>query len=99
MNFDESISAKEKEAFCNTFANEMLISKETFIQKIDANRKGITVYELQSIQAQYGISIDALMYKAKELNIKGKESTPFLLAKVKEYLADYKGRIITIWKK
>lgn len=69
MNFDESISAKEKEALCNTFANEMLISKEIFIQKIDANRKGITVYELQSIQAQYGISIDALMYKAKELNI------------------------------
>ena len=69
MNFDESISAKEKEALCNTFANEMLISKETFIQKIDANRKGITVYELRSIQTQYGISIDALMYKAKELNI------------------------------
>ena len=69
MNFDESISAKEKEALCNTFANEMLISKETFIQKIDANRKGITIYELRSLQTQYGISIDALMYKAKELNI------------------------------
>ena len=63
------LSDKEEEALCNLFANEMLISKSVFIQKIGMNRKDISLQELQDIQFQFGISIDALMYKAKELNI------------------------------
>ena len=47
----------------------MLISKDVFIQKIGLNRRDISLQELQDIQEQFGISIDALMYKAKELNI------------------------------
>ena len=33
------------------------------------NRKDISLQELQDIQMQFGISIDALMYKAWSLNI------------------------------
>ena len=69
LNFDTSINEKRIERFYNLFANEMLISKEVFIQKIGMNRKDISLQELQDIQLQFGISIDALMYKAKELNI------------------------------
>ena len=69
LNFDNSIDEKRIESFCNLFANEMLISKSVFIQKIGMNRKDISLQELQDIQFQFGISIDALMYKAKELNI------------------------------
>jgi Zn-dependent peptidase ImmA (M78 family) len=58
-----------KERLCDLFASEMLISKEVFIQKIGANRKDISLHELRDLQVQYGISIDALMYKAKTLNI------------------------------
>lgn len=69
LNFDSSIDDKCVENFCNLFANEMLISKDVFIQKIGMNRNDISLQELLDIQLQFGISIDALMHKAKELNI------------------------------
>lgn len=67
--FDSSISDKEIESLCNLFASEMLISKEVFIQRIGAARGDISLEELKGLQIQFGISIDALMYKAKSLNI------------------------------
>lgn len=69
LNFDSSINEKQIESYCNLFASEMLISKDVFIQKIGLNRRDISLQELQDIQEQFGISIDALMYKAKGLNI------------------------------
>ncbi len=69
LSFDEIFSQKEIENFCNQFANEMLIPSKQFIKLIGASRKEISLQELIPIQKQFGISIDALMYKAKELNI------------------------------
>ncbi|WP_251623513.1 helix-turn-helix domain-containing protein [Odoribacter lunatus] len=69
LNIDPVISPKEKEHICNQFANEILISESVFIHLIGCNRKDIALKELIDIQCQYGISIDALMYKAKELNV------------------------------
>ena len=69
LNFDSSIDEKRIEKLCNLFANEMLISKDVFTLKLGMNRKDISLQELQDIQQQFGISIDALMYKARELNI------------------------------
>ena len=47
----------------------MLIPSENFINIIGASRHDISLIELQSIQKEYGISIDALMAKAFQLNI------------------------------
>ncbi|MGM9803463.1 MAG: helix-turn-helix domain-containing protein [Muribaculaceae bacterium] len=69
LSFDDSISTKDIERFCNLFASEMLISSDIFMNKIGHNRHDISLKELIDIQKQFGISIDALMYKAKELNI------------------------------
>lgn len=69
LNFDDSIDEKQIESYCNLFASEMLISKDVFIQRIGMNRRDISLQELKDIQMQFGISIDALMYKAKTLNI------------------------------
>lgn len=69
LNIDPAISSKEKERLCNQFANELLISETVFINLIGNNRKDIALKELIDIQCQFGISIDALMYKAKEMNI------------------------------
>lgn len=69
LKFDSAIEEKRIENLCNLFANEMLISKDVFIKKIGQNRRDISLQELQNIQIQFGISIDALMYKAKYLNI------------------------------
>lgn len=69
LSFDPSIAQKGVEAYCNLFASEMLISRETFIQKIGERRNDISLSELIDLQIQYGISIDALMHKAHALNV------------------------------
>lgn len=69
LNFDQAISSKEQEIYCNLFASEMLMPSSHFIKMLGASRKDISLQELIPIQEQYGISIDALMYKAKELNV------------------------------
>ncbi|MGL4410911.1 MAG: helix-turn-helix domain-containing protein [Bacteroidales bacterium] len=69
LSFDDIFSNKEVESFCNLFANEMLIPSRQFIKLIGASRREISLQELIPIQKQFGISIDALMYKAMELNI------------------------------
>jgi Zn-dependent peptidase ImmA (M78 family)/DNA-binding XRE family transcriptional regulator len=69
LKFDSAVSQKKIENLCNLFAGEMLISKNVFIRKIGSNRSDISLSELSDIQEQFGISIDALMYKARILNI------------------------------
>lgn len=59
----------DKEKMCNVFANEVLIPSDRFKNLIGESRHDIALIELQSIQREYGISIDALMAKAAQLNI------------------------------
>lgn len=67
--FSPNIEDKRKERMCDLFASELLISKETFMRLLGSNRRDISLQELIAIQRQFGISIDALMYKARQLNI------------------------------
>ena len=69
LNFAQELQDKERERLCNIFANEMLIPTSEFIRLIGVSRKDISLQELIPIQMQFGISIDALMYKAKEAGI------------------------------
>lgn len=69
LNFASDTAEKEQEKWCNTFANEVLIPSEAFLKTIGERRTDIAINELQNLQAEYGISIDALMYKAKSLGV------------------------------
>ena len=69
LHFNEGMQDRDKERLCNIFANEMLMPASRFIEMIGASRKDISLQELIPIQMQYGLSIDALMYKAKELSV------------------------------
>ena len=69
LNLDKKFTHKQEEYLCNLFANEMLISGKVFKNLIGNKRHDISAKELQAIQIQFGISIDALMYKAKYMNI------------------------------
>ena len=69
FDFDDSVSEKEEEKFCNLFASEMLILESVFKSLVDSSRHDISYQELYSIQMQYGISCDALMYKACDCEI------------------------------
>ena len=69
LDFDESLPQKEVERFCNLFANEMLISQDVFKKLLGVSRHDISLNELRAIQSNYGISVDAQMFKAKQLDI------------------------------
>lgn len=59
----------DEEKMCTIFANEVLIPSDKFISILGVSRNDISLIELQAIQREYGISIDALMAKAAQLNI------------------------------
>ena len=69
LNFGESVSEKDEETLCNLFANEMLILESMFRRIIGESRREITYPELRAVQIHFGISCDALMYKAKTCGI------------------------------
>ena len=69
FSFRASVQEKEEESLCNLFANEMLILEQEFKRLVGDFRHDISYQELRSIQLQYGISCDALMYKAKDTGV------------------------------
>lgn len=77
----------DQEEMCAIFANEILISSEKLIHLIGATRHNISLVELQAIQRQYGVTVDALMAKAAELSIITQRSYTSYLKKKKEHPA------------
>ncbi len=69
MNFSEDIEHNEIEHLCHLFASEMLISRDSFLEILGTSRHEISLRELKALQNIYGISVDALMFKAKFLNV------------------------------
>ena len=67
--FNKEISHKQRERMCFQFAGAMLIPEETFRVEIGNKRSHISVPELIAIKENYGISIQAIMQRAKDLGI------------------------------
>lgn len=62
MSFPQDVNQKEVEAFCNSFASEMLIPYSVLVNRIGDRRHDISLAELTDIQVQFGISVDSLMH-------------------------------------
>lgn len=60
---------KTKEKYCNQFAAAMLIPKSAIRSELGITRKKLFIQELGELKKQYGISIQALIYRSKDLNI------------------------------
>ncbi len=69
LNFSEEVSHKEIEKMCFQFAGAMLIPEETFKYEFGEHRMRISVPELIAVKEEYGISIQALMQRAKDLGV------------------------------
>lgn len=69
LHFPEDMDEKMEEQYCNIFANEVLMPKQTFFQSIGEKRHDIALVELKNLQSEFGISVDALMYKARYLDV------------------------------
>jgi len=69
LNMPESVSEREEEKLCNSFASELLLPQGRLRNILGNKREGISLNELQRIQQIYGISIDAIIYAACEVGI------------------------------
>jgi Zn-dependent peptidase ImmA (M78 family) len=63
------LSDKIKERYCNQFAAAMLIPEAALQKELGISRKKLFIQELGELKKQYGISIQALMYRCKDLSI------------------------------
>lgn len=69
MNFSNNFTQKEIEKMCFQFAGAMLMPEETFKRELGANRSRISLQELVALKEEYGISIQAIMARAKDLGV------------------------------
>ncbi len=69
LKFDENLSEKEVEKLCHRFAGALLIPKETFFTELGEKRTSISLNELKTVKESYGISIQAIMARAKDLEV------------------------------
>lgn len=70
MDFPEGVTDHMIEGFCHLFASELLLPTPVFKEAAEELLKGKTLLQdLAELQKEYGISIDALMYKAKHAGL------------------------------
>ncbi len=60
---------KEREFYCHSFAGAMLIPKKALIKELGSSRTQIYLNELVYLKEQFGASIQAIMFRAKHLDI------------------------------
>lgn len=65
----EGLTDKEKEKYCHYFAAAMLLPKDTLFKEVGRIRNKVLIPELGAIKKQYGISIQAIAYRMKDLEI------------------------------
>lgn len=62
----DDISEKEEERIVHRFSAALLLPKEVFFEEFGKNRKSVSLEELVDIKITYGISIAAIVYRAKD---------------------------------
>lgn len=60
--FSEALTEHQKENLCNAFANEMLLPS-VILQTLFEGKQKIAIAELISLGINFGISVDAIVYK------------------------------------
>jgi len=65
----DGIDEKLAEKYCHRFAGAMLFPKEAVEKEFGFNRNRISIQELGFIKEQYGISIQAMIYRLYDLGV------------------------------
>jgi Zn-dependent peptidase ImmA (M78 family)/DNA-binding XRE family transcriptional regulator len=69
LNFETTLDYKTKERLCHQFAGAMLMPRETFLKALAPPRNSISLSELIILKETYGISVQAIMARAKQLKV------------------------------
>lgn len=65
----ENCSDKEKERYCHRFASALLLPSENFYDHIGKRRSVFSLEELVALKIAYGISVAAIVHRAKDLGV------------------------------
>ncbi len=69
LEIPDYFSEEEKEKMCHRFAGAFLFPQKQFFNELGSKRDRFLLEELSSIQKEWGISISAIMQRAKDLGI------------------------------
>lgn len=69
LDISQDISDKEKEKFCHYFASVMLIPSEVLEKELGGKRQHIHIGELLAIKEQYGMSMQAVIYRSRQMGL------------------------------
>ena len=69
LQFDSTLSEKEKEKLRNRFARAFLIPRETFYKALGRKRTSISLPELKIMKESYGIPVQEMMARARDLDV------------------------------
>lgn len=69
LKFDAHLTEKQKENLCHQFAGAMLLPEDTIKAELGEHRNKLSHLELGNIKKQYGISMQAIVMRAKNCNI------------------------------
>lgn len=59
----------DEEKICNKFAGSLLMPKNSVINEFGNSRFNVSYYELKAFKKEYKVSLAAIVYRLKELNI------------------------------
>lgn len=69
LSFDPSLSESEREKLCRSFGGAFLLPFDILIKELGAKRSDISFFELRNLKLQYGISMQAIMHRARQYGI------------------------------
>jgi Zn-dependent peptidase ImmA (M78 family)/DNA-binding XRE family transcriptional regulator len=69
LKLPDRLPLKEQEAICHRFAGAMLMPQRVFIAEFGGHRQHVSLTELASLKARYGMSIAAIMHRALDLEL------------------------------
>lgn len=64
-----NVTSKEKETLCYQFAGAMLLTEQTIKAELGEHRNKLSINELGNIKKQYGISMQAIVMRARDCGI------------------------------
>lgn len=69
LKFKKNLTTSQKETFCNQFAGAVLFPREVAERELGKKRQRLDIKELGFLKKQYGISIQAIVMRLKDLEI------------------------------
>lgn len=69
LKFSDSLSDSEREKLCHSFGGAFLLPRDVLIKELGSKRLEISFFELDRLKQQYGISMQAIMYRARQEEI------------------------------